>query len=204
MLRPEPEKVAVLGAGGGMDVEAAILSGAKSVDAVEIDPALIKLSKRFSASRVYYDDRVTVHIDDARAFLQQTSVNYDLIVFGFLDSQALFSAMSNIRLDGFVYTVESMRTAYNRLSDNGMLAISFYIAKKRWLADKLIEMVREATGKNPVSYFDGDKLIVCAYRSDKPPTPPENINKFRLINMTYMGTSVATDDWPYLYLSKKT
>jgi hypothetical protein len=67
--KPSPERVLVVGAGGGKDVEAALLLGAKQVDAVEIDPVLINLSKRINASGIYFDPRIKVHINDARAFL---------------------------------------------------------------------------------------------------------------------------------------
>ena len=35
-----------------------------------------------------------------------------MVVFGFLDSQALFSSMANIRLDGYIYTVQSMKSGF--------------------------------------------------------------------------------------------
>ena len=96
-----PRNVLVVGAGGGPDVEGALLSGATHVDAVDIDPATIRISRRFNSSGVYDDERVTTHIDDARAFFRRATPGYDLVVFGFLDSQALSSSMANIRLDGF-------------------------------------------------------------------------------------------------------
>lgn len=194
--------VAVVGSGGGMDVEAALISGAKSIDAVEIDPTLIQIAKDYNSSNVYADPRVTIHINDARAFIHQTNKQYDLIIFGFLDSQSLFSSMSNIRLDGFVYTVESIRTAYNKLSADGMISLSFYIAGNRWLADKLIEMCRLAVGKEPAAYTDGNKIIIGIYRNE-PINVPQAIGEYQKIKMPSLATPVATDDWPYLYLSKR-
>src|ERR1017187_3244420 len=87
---------------------AALAAGARHVDAVEIDPAIIDISRRFNAGAPYSDPRVSVHVDDARSYLAKARPGYDLVVFGFLDSQALFSTMNNVRLDGYVYTVESM------------------------------------------------------------------------------------------------
>src|SRR5262245_14154191 len=48
-IAPRRDRVAVMGAGGGIDVEAALLAGAKHVDAVEIDRALVSLSHKFNA-----------------------------------------------------------------------------------------------------------------------------------------------------------
>ncbi len=101
------------------------MSGAKHVDAVEIDPTLIEISRRFNASGVYNDPRVRIHINDARAFFQSAKGGYDMLIFGLLDSQALFSYSNNIRLDGYIYTVQSIRKAYSLLKPDGMLCISF-------------------------------------------------------------------------------
>src|SRR5262249_33492692 len=104
--RADHPNVLVLGAGGGPDAEAALLAGASHVDAVEIDRTLVQISRRMSPSAVYEDPRVTVHVDDARAFLQRSRERYGLIVFGYLDSQSLFSYGSSLRQDSYVYTVE--------------------------------------------------------------------------------------------------
>ncbi len=108
-----PRNVVVVGAGGGLDVESALLHGAEHVDAVEIDPAIVRLARRYSAAGVYGNPKVTLHVDDARAFFERATPGYDLVVFGLLDSQGLFSSMANIRLDGFVYTVEGFRSAWS-------------------------------------------------------------------------------------------
>jgi spermine/spermidine synthase len=193
--------VLVLGAGGGTDAEGALLFGARHVDAVEIDPVLVGLSHRFNPSGIYEDSRVNVHIDDARAFVQRSEGGYDRVVFGFLDSQALFSQMSDIRLDGYVYTVESMRRAYGLLRDDGMLAVSF-MAGREWLANKLVRMVRDATGRLPIIYENGGQVILCAPRGATPAAPAQ-LGRFRRIRpvMPLEDVTPPTDDWPYLYLS---
>lgn len=201
-------RVVVLGAGGGMDVEAALLSGVGHVDAVDIDPRLIDLARRDNAAGCYDDDRVTVHVDDARAFLQNARPGYDLVVFGFLDSQTLFSSMSNIRLDGFTYTVESLRTAYRLLDDDGMLALSFAVGQP-WLAQKIIRMVATATGAPPLVYADGGQVILCAPKGAPAGTgtPPLRFGRFARVPLDpreLPPIEPATDDWPFLYLQSRT
>lgn len=201
-LIPRPDKVLVVGAGGGMDAEAALLSGAGAVDAVEIDPVLVRLSRLYSAAAVYDDPRVRVHVDDARAFLHKAAEGYDAVVYGFLDSQALFSSMSNVRLDGFVYTVEGLRAAHRLLKPGGILALSFYIGSNAWLADKLTLMLTEASGAPPIAYVLDGRLILCAPRGPAPDAPAL-INGFRRVSLRPRPRALATDDWPYLYLSEK-
>jgi hypothetical protein len=205
-LAPAHGRVLMLGAGGGTDTEIAVLNGAEQVDAVEIDPMLVKLSDRFNASAIYENPKVHVHVDDARAFLRRSTGGYDMVVFGFLDSQTLFSSMSNIRLDGYIYTVQSMQSAFRLLNDNGVLSLSF-MAGHEWLARKLVRMVELATGQMPVIYESQGQVVICAFRGQHPDPPPQY---GRFVRTTFpagddLSEAVApTDDWPFLYLSRKT
>ncbi len=208
-LRPSPENVLVVGAGGGNDVEAALLAGAKRVDAVEIDPVLVKIAKRINASGVYFDPRVNMVINDARAFFVNARPMYDQVIFGYLDSQALFSSKSTIRLDGFVYTVESFRKAYQLLKEDGLLSVSF-AAGNDWIIKKLSLMLKEATGKMPVIYtlggtIEADSGPVKLYVSRGRIDPPAEQGYFKRVALPPSleergGLSLATDDWPFLYL----
>jgi SAM-dependent methyltransferase len=196
-------RVLVLGAGGGTDTEVAVLNGAEHVDAVEIDPMLVKLSGKFNPSDVYRNPRVSVHVDDARAYLRRAGGGYDMVVFGWLDSQALFSSMSNLRLDGYIYTVESMQSAYRLLQPNGSLSVSF-MAGPDWMARKLFRMVAEATGKTPFTYQSGGQVIIVAPRGEHP-DPPAQFGRFVRREFGLHDQSSASepprDDWPFLYLS---
>ena len=204
-LAPNHRRVLMLGAGGGTDTQIAVLNGAEQVDAVEIDPVLVKLSNRFNAARIYEDPRVQVHVEDARAFLRSSSGGYDMVVFGFLDSQTLFSSMSNIRLDGYIYTVQSMQSAFRLLNDNGVLSLSF-MAGHDWLARKLVHMVALATNQVPVLYESNGQVVICAFRGRHADSPAQY---GRFLRTTYLPGAVSeavapTDDWPFLYLSHKT
>jgi len=201
LLRPNPRQVCVVGAGGGIDVEAALLSGAAAVDAVEIDPGLIKIADRFNAADVYDDPRVRLHINDARAFFQSAHPVYDAVVFGLLDSQALFSYSANLRLDGFIYTVESFRRAYSLLRPDGILAVSFAVAQP-WMVDKLQGMIAQVTGNRPLVYHHNVNFLFFA--SPNPAllaSAPANIGAFYRLDLPPAPIDLPTDDWPYLYIS---
>lgn len=203
LLCPGRDRVLVVGAGGGVDVQAGLLSGARHIDAVEIDPVIAQVSRRFNAADPYADPRVTVHIDDARSFFAHATPGYDLVIFGFLDSQALFSAMSNVRLDGFVYTVESLRSAYALVREGGVLSLSFY-ASRDWLVPKLYRMLADATGQTPRLYLNDRNLILTVAKGYTPPPLPAGYKYQQLVFDTPPAIERATDDWPYLYLSRRT
>jgi hypothetical protein len=205
-IAPSHDKVLVLGAGGGTDAEVAVLNGATHVDAVEIDPVLVQLSRRFNPSGIYDDPRVTLHVGDARAYVRRSVGGYDMVVFGWLDSQALFSSMSNIRLDGYVYTVESMRWAYGLLNDHGTLSLSFATGAP-WMSDKLVRMLAEATGRTPVAYQAAQAVIITVSKGTAAVTP-DTLGRFvRRSAVVANGPGAAKesepphDDWPFLYLS---
>ena len=199
------DRVLVVGAGGGFDVEAALAIGAKHVDAVEIDPAVVAISHRFSAGAPYSNPRVSVHIDDARSYIAKATPGYDLVIYGFLDSQALFSTMNNVRLDGYVYTVEGIRSAFQLLNDHGVLALSFYLGKP-WLGPKLYELVARATGREPAVYLYpvGSQLILCVPKDPHTAMPQELFRFTRSSYVTPPPYDLPTDDWPFLYLIRKT
>ena len=99
----------------GNDLALLLEMGVDYIDAVEIDPAIQELGRQRHFQDPYADPRVHAHVNDARAFLRRTNQKYDLIVFGTLDSQTLLSGMTSLRLDNYVYTLESIQSARARL-----------------------------------------------------------------------------------------
>jgi predicted membrane-bound spermidine synthase len=205
-FQPTPRTVVVVGAGGGLDVESALLHGVEHVDAVEIDPAIVSLARRYSAAGVYGSPRVTLHIEDARAFFEQATPGYDLVTFGLLDSQGLFSSMANIRLDGFVYTVEGLRAAWRLLNDRGVLTLAFATTKRPWIGGKLYRMVADATGREPRVYTHPGGTMVIIVEKRPMPNPPGAFSGYApwRPSAVDLASSPATDDWPYLYLRERT
>jgi hypothetical protein len=103
--------VLIVGAGNGGDVAIALAAGAKHVDAVEIDPRIYQIGREMNPDHPYQDSRVSVHIDDGRAFLERTRNRYDLILFALPDSLALVSGQSSLRLESYLFTLEAMTAA---------------------------------------------------------------------------------------------
>ncbi len=131
-----PKSVLILGAGTGNDVAGALRHGAERVDAVEIDPLILRIGQQYHPERPYDSSRVTPYVDDARAFLKKTKKKYDLIVFGLLDSTTLLSSFSSLRLDNYVYTVESFQDAKAVLADHGTLVLTF-VTGRSFATDRL-------------------------------------------------------------------
>jgi SAM-dependent methyltransferase len=151
LAKKSPGSVLVLGAGTGNDVAAALRAGAQRVVAVEIDPAIIALGRSFHPEGPYQNPKVTVLNEDARAFLRNSKETFDLIVFGLLDSHTTSSNTASLRLDSYVYTLQSLTEARAHLKDDGVMCLSFSVASPA-IAKKLYFMLEKA--------FDGH-IPVC-------------------------------------------
>jgi len=124
--RSRLNNVLIVGAGTGNDVAVALSQGAKHIDAVEIDPELQRLGARYHPDRPYQNPRVSVHIDDGRAFVERTHNHYDLILFALPDSLTLLSGQGNLRLENYLFTKESMRDVRKLLKPGGTFAMYNY------------------------------------------------------------------------------
>ena len=142
------ENVLIIGAGSGTDVALALSKGAKHIDAVEIDPRIQQIGSQINPNQPYSDPRVSVWIDDGRAFLSRTSGTYDLILFALPDSLTLVSGASQLRLESYLFTEESIRAARDHLAPDGVLALyNFY--REPWLINRLAGTMDEVFGHPP-------------------------------------------------------
>jgi spermidine synthase len=207
-LRPQPGKVLVVGAGTGNDVAAALRHHATSVTGVEIDPAILYLGERLHPERVYQDPRTRRVVNDARSFLRQTDETFDTAIYGLLDSHTNLGAMTNVRLDSFVYTVEGFRDAVRRLSDNGLLVVSYLVLDPRQ-GDKLFAMLREAYPQRSPRAFTANTYGGTTFVTGPGvETLPHHLDGIEELTGHYLqsaaGAEVATDDWPFFYMQERT
>jgi spermidine synthase len=208
------DNVLVLGAGSGTDVAAALRHGAKHVDAVEIDPVILRLGRELHPERPYSDPRVTVINDDARHFLRTTEKKYDLVVFALIDSLTLQSSFSGVRLESYMFTRESFQAVRDRLTPNGLLVIYNYF-RERWLVDRLANTAADVFGQEPKVHVHEARSMLgvmlagprAATLTQNPPLP----DRVTAFGQSHEPTPVqwlvrdpsiepASDDWPFLYM----
>jgi SAM-dependent methyltransferase len=191
----------IVGAGTGNDVAAALRAGFTHVDAVEIDPVIGRIGRELHPEKPYSDPRVTLTIADARHFINDSREQYDAVCFGLLDSHSMFSSMSTLRLDNYVYTTDALRAAWQRVSPGGVLSISFMIFRQRFIAERIARSIEIATGEAPlvVASEGHDTFAFIRARGISRPelarrlgaTPVEDLNR---------DIRVSTDDWPFFYI----
>ncbi|QEH35574.1 Spermidine synthase [Aquisphaera giovannonii] len=141
--------VAIVGAGSGNDVAAALAYGAKTVDAVEIEPVLNAIGRRDHPAHPYSDPRVTIHLDDGRSFLRRTSKSFDLIKYALVDSLVLHSGYTSLRLESFLFTEEAMRDVKARLKPGGVFLMCNYY-RQGWVIGRLVQSAEKVFGTRPL------------------------------------------------------
>ena len=196
------DNILIIGAGSGTDVSLALARDAGHIDAVEIDPVIAAIGREFHPDRPYDDPRVDVHVDDGRAFIRRSADKYDLIVFALTDSLTLVTSTANVRLESFLFTREAMTAARDHLSDDGVF-LMYNHYREPWLVAKLRDMAGEVFGHQPLLRLADPTSAVIAtgpgvVQAVASGQVGDRVDELQAFDGT--TPTVATDDWPFLYL----
>jgi tRNA1(Val) A37 N6-methylase TrmN6 len=191
-----PKNVLIVGAGTGTDVAIALARNVEHIDAVEIDPTLLRFGRQHDPDRAYSDPRVTAHVDDGRAFLERTHTKYDLIIFALPDSLTLVSGASSLRLESYLFTKQAMQAARAHLAPGGAFSMyNFY--RQQWLVDRLAGTLDDVFGHAPCLYTAPAAAALAVL------TAGRSVADQRCATTWTRPASTpppATDDKPFLYL----
>jgi hypothetical protein len=186
--------VLIIGSGTGNDAAVALSEGARHVDTVEIDPLLVRLG-HMHPNHPYSSPRLTAHVGDGRAYLQDTSKHYNLILFALPDSLTALAGQSAIRLESFLLTEQSLEAVRDHLAPGGTFAMYNYYAP--FLESRYASTIEDAFARTPCAEvgppLGGRRLAVLTV---DPAGPVRNCASF------YHGGRIApaTDDHPFPYL----
>ena len=197
LATPPPSRVLVIGAGTGNDTAVALSEGARRVDAVEIDPRLLRIGQDRHPDRPFDDPRVHPYVTDGRQFLERSRGRYDLILFALPDSLTLVSGQSSLRLENYLFTIEAVRAARRHLAPGGAFAMYNYY-RRPWLIDRLAVTMGDAFGRAPC--VD----VIHAPRAPTVLIEGESADAIRCATRWRPATSPtpapSTDDHPFPYL----
>ena len=214
-LKPAAQDVLIIGAGGGNDVAAAVRASAtERVDAVEIDPQIVKIGREYHPEQPYSSPKVSVIVDDGRAFFRNSQKQYDLIIMGLADSHTLTSSLVNVRLDNYLYTKESFVEARRLLKPDGLMVVSFDV-RRPWIGERIQKSLTAVFGSAPqvydwqnTAFFGWGGIVFVAEREagavERSTAQNPELGKFlearRISFENGNKTKLLSDDWPYLYL----
>lgn len=130
-LGREPERILIIGAAGGNEIQAALTYGVEHVDAVELNPVTVGLLEgRFASysGDIANRDDVDYVQGDGRTFLARTDNLYDMVWFVAPDSYAASNAATSgafVLSESYLYTEEMVAEAYDHLTPDGMIVTQF-------------------------------------------------------------------------------
>jgi hypothetical protein len=216
-LVPQSKEILIVGSGTGNDVAGALRTTGANITAVEIDPVIVEYGRKYHPEKPYESERVELVLDDARAAFMRLHNKFDLIVFGLLDSHST-PALTNARLDHYVYTIESLTQAKSLLSDSGVLVLIFqsqrdYVTRRHAQALRkvfskeplAINIVGNALGWGGTAYIIGsDATLSSSLAADDELANYLVSHKIAAESLYKPDVVLTTDNWPYLYLEKPT
>jgi SAM-dependent methyltransferase len=209
------DEVLIIGSGVGNDTAAALRAGARHVDAVEIDPAIIAVGKADHPERPYQDPRVTVTADDGRGFVRRgVRDKYDLVTYGMQDTTIVMSYGTGVRFDTYLFTREGLREAYDSLKSGGVMSVSFMLPPGSHIAPRIYTILKQLPDAGAPMVVempdDQDTVAYLHFMVRKGgaavDVPDSFLRRFNLkdVSADYAGMTAAenlpTDDWPFFLM----
>ncbi|MDH3320594.1 MAG: spermidine synthase [Betaproteobacteria bacterium] len=169
LYRPDARSVANIGMGSGLTTETVLAhAGVRSVDVIEIEPAMAAGSYAFHprVDRLFRDRRVSVHFEDAKSYFARRGARYDVIV----------SEPSNPWVSGVasLFTAEFYRDTVRYLAPGGLFVqwLQYYELNDRLLGSMFAAMDTVFADYEVYQAGAGD-LIVIAVPTGRVPIPAE-------------------------------
>ncbi len=162
VLRPKGD-YAIIGPGGGVDVQRAVANGSPSVTGIEINPIIANdiMRDRFAdyAHHLYQIPEVHIHVSDGRSFIRDSRDKYDVIQMTLVDTWASTAAGAFALSENNLYTVEAFREYFEHLKPDGMIAITRWEFTQPREALRVVSQAMEALRQLGVKDSTGNFIV---------------------------------------------
>ncbi|HOZ48579.1 MAG TPA: hypothetical protein PLO37_04495 [Candidatus Hydrogenedentes bacterium] len=156
--------IAVIGAGGGRDVLSAMLFDQHSVEAIEINGAIVEaVTKRFAdfTGHLDRDPRVRFVTDEARSYLARHKGGFDIIQVSLIDTWAATVAGAYVLSESSLYTADGWEIFMGKLTPRGILTFSrWYFRERPGEIYRLVSLATEALKRIGVNDTRGHIIVV--------------------------------------------
>ncbi len=166
-----PDRLLIIGAAGGNEIQAALTYGVGHIDAVELNPVTVNLLKNTFAEysgNIAHLPNVNYVQGDGRTYLARSDTKYDMIWFVAPDSYAASNAATAgafVLSESYLYTKEMIETAFSHLDSDGLMVAQFgdfdFESRPTRTARYLVT-ARDALGAEVGAFEDHTSLIVEA------------------------------------------
>lgn len=146
IFKKDPERILIAGLGGGvMPLRLRRTAPKATVDVVEYDPEVVSVARRWFG--IKEDARLSVHVDDARRFLEGSDGRFDLFVLDVFKKEG-----QDLRTPPPFLSEGFFRTALARLSKDGALVFNL-IGRLQGRAAATLSVIRRLERVFPQVYL---------------------------------------------------
>jgi hypothetical protein len=167
-LDPPADRALIIGPGGGRDVVHALVSGAKGVTGVEVNPIIANsiMKERFAetSGNLYADPRVRVVADEGRSFIRRTSEHYDFIQASLVDTWAATAAGAFALTENTLYTIEAFDDYFERLTDRGVVTMTRWDTGEHGESARLLILAAAALERRGIPPSESRRHIYYAVK----------------------------------------
>jgi hypothetical protein len=146
-LGRKPQRVAVIGVGGGPELLSALAAGAREIDGFELNGRIVELltGELRDYNAVSLRPEIRLIEDEARHALEASRRRYDVIRASLIDTWASTAAGGFVLSENGLYTLEAWRLFLRRLTASGVLSVTrWHLAAAPAEAERLIALAAEA------------------------------------------------------------
>jgi hypothetical protein len=174
-LGRDPERLLIIGAAGGNEIQAALTYGVGHIDAVELNPVTVDLLENTFADysgNLTTRDNVNYVQGDGRTYLARSDEQYDMIWFVAPDTYAAANSATSgafVLSESYLYTEEMIAEAYDHLTPEGMVVTQFgdfdFDTRPTRTARYLVT-AREALADKQTAFSEQTALVVNRGEND--------------------------------------
>lgn len=148
------QRAAIIGVGGGRDMQSALNFGYQDVLGVEVNPIFIGLHHGLlrDVSGLADNDKARFVVDDARSYMARSEERFDLLQMSLIDTWAATGAGAFSLSENGLYTVEAWKVFLERLAPSGVFTVSrWYSPNNLGETGRMISLAKEALLEHGVS-----------------------------------------------------
>lgn len=151
-LLPSPQRVLIIGLGGGPDVMTALHHGAGKITGIEVNGSTLKATREVFAGFLgdpYGKPNVQVLHMDGRSFVEATEEQFDLIQLSGTDTYSAAGGGAFLFSESYLYTIEALERYMGRLTPRGVLAMIRFGPEPLRLVVSEVEAMRSLGIRDP-------------------------------------------------------
>jgi len=158
-----PDRVLVLGAAGGTEVWSAAAHRAQSVTAVELQALVVDVAREYAEPGSGTGTRVSWVSADGRAFAARTTERYDVITIGPAGGPGGSVAGVHALSEDFLHTVEAYVSYLDLLAEDGVLAVTKWIAVPPRQSLRLVLTAGEALRRIAPDHLEDGMVVMRSW-----------------------------------------